>query len=166
MNPVETRDRSIMSIYVLAFLIGVIAGLRSMTAPAVVSWAARLGWLHLENTWLAFLGSAVTPYILKRAGDRGIDHRQAAEDAQPQSARAVRRSHRDGGVVRRRDRRAEPGSDRRPGGGRAGRASRGRWAATSSVPGWSRRSEGRIFRSPCSRTPSRSAARFGSSSIS
>ena len=28
--------------YVLAFLIGVIAGLRSLTAPAVVSWAARL----------------------------------------------------------------------------------------------------------------------------
>jgi uncharacterized membrane protein len=35
-----------------------------MTAPAAVSWAARLGWLHLENTWLAFLGFAATPYIL------------------------------------------------------------------------------------------------------
>jgi hypothetical protein len=34
-----------MQPYVLAFLIGVIAGLRSLTAPAVVSWAARLGWL-------------------------------------------------------------------------------------------------------------------------
>jgi uncharacterized membrane protein len=53
-----------MSLYVLAFLIGVIAGLRAMTAPAVVSWAARLGWLHVENTWLAFLGFAATPYIL------------------------------------------------------------------------------------------------------
>src|SRR3954447_5547579 len=53
-----------MSVYILAFLIGVIAGLRSMTAPAVVSWAARLGWLHLENTSLAFLGFAATPYIL------------------------------------------------------------------------------------------------------
>ena len=53
-----------MSIYVLAFLIGVVVGLRSMTAPAAVSWAARLGWLHLENTPLAFLGFAVTPYIL------------------------------------------------------------------------------------------------------
>jgi uncharacterized membrane protein len=52
-----------MSTYLLAFLIGVIAGLRSLTAPAVVSWAARLGWLHLENTWLAFLGFAATPYI-------------------------------------------------------------------------------------------------------
>jgi uncharacterized membrane protein len=53
-----------MTTYVFAFLIGVIAGLRSMTAPALVSWAARLGWLHLENTWMAFLGYAATPYIL------------------------------------------------------------------------------------------------------
>jgi hypothetical protein len=41
-----------------------IAGLRSLTAPAVVSWAAHIGWLHLENTWPAFLGYAFTPYIL------------------------------------------------------------------------------------------------------
>ena len=52
-----------MSVYVLAFLIGVIAGLRAMTAPAAVSWAARLGWLHLENTWLAFMGYAATAYV-------------------------------------------------------------------------------------------------------
>jgi uncharacterized membrane protein len=52
-----------MSTYGLVFLIGVVAGLRSMTAPAAVSWAARLGWLQLENTWLAFLGFAATPYI-------------------------------------------------------------------------------------------------------
>ena len=53
-----------MSIYVLAFLIGVIAGLRSLIAPAVVSWAARSDWLHVENTWLAFLGFAATLYII------------------------------------------------------------------------------------------------------
>ena len=53
-----------MFICVLAFLIGVVAGLRSMTAPAAVSWAAQLGWLRLENTGLAFLGYAATPYIL------------------------------------------------------------------------------------------------------
>jgi uncharacterized membrane protein len=53
-----------MSIYVLAFLIGVITGLRSVTAPAAVSWAARLGWLHLENTGLAFLGYVATSYTL------------------------------------------------------------------------------------------------------
>jgi uncharacterized membrane protein len=34
-----------------------------MTAPAAVSWAARLGWLHLEDTWLAFLGFMATPYV-------------------------------------------------------------------------------------------------------
>jgi uncharacterized membrane protein len=53
-----------MSVYICAFLIGVVTGLRSMTTPAAVSWAARLGWLHLENTWLAFLGFAATPYII------------------------------------------------------------------------------------------------------
>ena len=53
-----------MTVLVLAFLIGVVAGLRAMTAPAVVSWAARLGWLRLEGTPLAFLGYAATPYII------------------------------------------------------------------------------------------------------
>ena len=53
-----------MSLYVLAFLIGVIARLRSLTAPAVRSWAAHLGWLHLENTGLAFLAYARTRYLL------------------------------------------------------------------------------------------------------
>jgi uncharacterized membrane protein len=50
-------------LYVLAFLIGVAAGLRAMTPPAAVCWAARLGWLKLQGTPLAFLGHAVTPWI-------------------------------------------------------------------------------------------------------
>jgi len=64
-----------MSTFVLSFLIGVVTGLRSMTAPAAVSWAARLGWLHLENTWLAFLGFAATPYVVSAlaAGELIID---------------------------------------------------------------------------------------------
>jgi uncharacterized membrane protein len=53
-----------MFLLILAILIGIIAGLRSMTAPAVVSWAARLGWIHLDSTWLAFLGYSWTPWIL------------------------------------------------------------------------------------------------------
>ena len=53
-----------MSIYILALLIGIVAGLRSMTAPTMASWAAHLGWLNLQGTWLAFLGFAYTPYIL------------------------------------------------------------------------------------------------------
>jgi uncharacterized membrane protein len=50
--------------YLLAFLIGIVAGLRAMTVPAAVSWAARLGVLNLKGTWLAFLGYAWTPWIL------------------------------------------------------------------------------------------------------
>lgn len=52
---------------VLAFLIGCVAGLRTMTAPAAVSWAAHLGWLPLDGTGLAFLGAAVTPWLLTAA---------------------------------------------------------------------------------------------------
>ncbi len=42
----------------LVFGIGVVTGLRSMTAPAVVAWAARLGWISLHGSPLAFMGSA------------------------------------------------------------------------------------------------------------
>ncbi len=55
------------TIYALALLIGMVAGLRTMTAPAAVSWAARLGALKLGGTWLAFLGFAVVPWILTLA---------------------------------------------------------------------------------------------------
>jgi uncharacterized membrane protein len=53
-----------MPVYLPAILIGVIAGLRTFTAPAAVSWAAHLGRLPLQNTSLAFLGFTVTPYVL------------------------------------------------------------------------------------------------------
>lgn len=56
-----------MSFYLVAFLIGIVAGLRAMTSPAAVSWAAYLGRLHLQGTWLAFLGFAVLPYLLTLA---------------------------------------------------------------------------------------------------
>jgi uncharacterized membrane protein len=48
---------------VLPLLIGVIAGLRAMTAPAAISLAARAGRLDLTTTSLAFLGYAYTPWI-------------------------------------------------------------------------------------------------------
>ena len=54
-----------MSVYLLlALLIGVVAGLRTMTAPAAVAWAAYLGWLNLGGSWLAFLGNAWVRWIL------------------------------------------------------------------------------------------------------
>jgi uncharacterized membrane protein len=49
---------------ILAFLIGIVAGLRALTPLAVTSWAAHLGWLQLKDTWLAFLGFAATSYIV------------------------------------------------------------------------------------------------------
>jgi uncharacterized membrane protein len=48
----------------LAFAIGIVAGLRSMTAPAVVAWAGHFGWLQLEGTPLAFLTSPTARYLL------------------------------------------------------------------------------------------------------
>jgi uncharacterized membrane protein len=49
-----------MTVFLLCFLLGCITGLRSMTAPALVCWAAHLGWLHLEGTNLAFIGHPAT----------------------------------------------------------------------------------------------------------
>lgn len=48
----------------LCLLMGVIAGLRTMTAPTAVSWASCLGRLDLSQTPLAFLGYAWAPWIL------------------------------------------------------------------------------------------------------
>ena len=48
----------------LALLIGLVAGLRALTAPAVVSWAAFLGWIDLDNRWLHWVGHPVTVAVL------------------------------------------------------------------------------------------------------
>jgi uncharacterized membrane protein len=53
-----------MNPYLAMLLIGVIAGLRAMTAPAAVSWAVVLGRLHLDAGWLGLLGHRVTAWIL------------------------------------------------------------------------------------------------------
>ena len=55
---------SFTAVVVLSLLIGIVSGLRAMMAPAAVSWAARLGWLNLAPTGLAFLGYAFTPWVL------------------------------------------------------------------------------------------------------
>ncbi|PDS81129.1 DUF4126 domain-containing protein [Rhizobium sp. L43] len=47
----------------LALLIGVISGLRTMTAPATVAWGAALGWFDVSQTPLAFMGYRWTPWI-------------------------------------------------------------------------------------------------------
>lgn len=53
-----------MTFYVLAFVIGIIAGLRSMTAFAAISWVAYFGWVNLGGSWLELLGSVWTASIL------------------------------------------------------------------------------------------------------
>jgi uncharacterized membrane protein len=45
-----------LNIYMFALLIGVVAGLRTMTAPAAVAWGAWLGWLPVAGTWASFMG--------------------------------------------------------------------------------------------------------------
>ena len=47
----------------LAFLIGCVCGLRSMTGPAVVCWGAYLGWLQLDGSKLSFLHHPVSLFI-------------------------------------------------------------------------------------------------------
>ncbi len=44
----------------LCFLLGFVTGLRSLTAPAMVCWAAKLGWLHFAGTKLAFINRPTT----------------------------------------------------------------------------------------------------------
>ena len=51
-------------ILLCAALLGLVAGLRSMLAPAVVSWAIRLGLFSVAGTPLAFMGYKYTALIL------------------------------------------------------------------------------------------------------
>jgi uncharacterized membrane protein len=62
-------------VLLLAFLIGVIAGLRTMTAPAVVAWAANRHWLNLDNSLLAVMGSiaAVAVFTVLALGELVVD---------------------------------------------------------------------------------------------
>jgi uncharacterized membrane protein len=51
--------------YIFAFAVGLgfVAGLRAFTPPAVVAWAAHIGWLNLNNSPLAFMGAIITVVI-------------------------------------------------------------------------------------------------------
>jgi uncharacterized membrane protein len=51
-------------IYLLCLSIGIVAGLRAMTAPAAVSWAAYLGGLKLDESILAFMAYTWTPWVI------------------------------------------------------------------------------------------------------
>jgi len=55
----------------LAFLIGVVTGLRSLTAPAVVAWGAYHGWLNLHGSALSFMSAkaAVIIFVVLAVGE-------------------------------------------------------------------------------------------------
>jgi len=59
----ENRKNSLNYVFILALGIGIVAGLRSLTAPAVVAWAAHLNWLNLHHSPLAFMGSTAAVAI-------------------------------------------------------------------------------------------------------
>ncbi len=49
-----------MTVILFCFLIGCVAGLRALTAPAVVCWGARLGWLRFADTSFAWVDHTIT----------------------------------------------------------------------------------------------------------
>ncbi len=49
-------------VYLLAFGIGFVTGLRSMTGPALVCWAAHLAWINLKGSRLVFVESPLATY--------------------------------------------------------------------------------------------------------
>lgn len=63
------------SVLLLCFLIGCVAGLRSMMAPAIVCAAAYLRWIHLEDTplrWMDTIG-ALSLFTLFAIGELIVD---------------------------------------------------------------------------------------------
>jgi uncharacterized membrane protein len=63
MPPILAIIEGNFMLYLLALLIGVVAGLRAMTAPAAVAWGAYLGWLPLSGTWAGFMGNWIAVAI-------------------------------------------------------------------------------------------------------
>lgn len=60
-----------ITVCLLVFGIGVIAGLRSMTAPAAVSWAAHLKWITLTGSSIGVHGdSTCNDHIFSARGGR------------------------------------------------------------------------------------------------
>ncbi len=51
-------------VILLALLIGVVAGLRALTPPAVVAWGGALGWLNLDGTWAEWVAHPITVTVL------------------------------------------------------------------------------------------------------
>jgi len=51
-------------VLLLAFLIGIVAGLRALTAPAVIAWGAAAGVIGVGGALLRFFAFPWTPWIV------------------------------------------------------------------------------------------------------
>lgn len=62
---------SFSAVLISAFLIGFVCGLRALTAPAIVAWAAHRNWIDLSNTPLHFMSAtaAVAIFTLLALGE-------------------------------------------------------------------------------------------------
>ena len=121
-------------VIVLALLIGVIAGLRAMTAPAVVAWGAFLGWIDVDGKWSEWVAHPITVTVLTIFLLVELVTDQLAQDPEPQDGTAVHHPTHHGRVRgrgdrqrvlphvqfnRRRNRRCGAGHDGRGGGQRS-----------------------------------------------
>lgn len=65
----------VFTVLLLCFLIGCVAGLRSMMAPAIVCAAAYLHWIHLDGTPLSWMNTmaALSIFTLFAIGELVAD---------------------------------------------------------------------------------------------
>jgi uncharacterized membrane protein len=61
---IVTMNPNFVLLVVGGLCIGIVAGMRALTAPAVTSWAVRVGWLDLTGFHFARFGTTVTAVVL------------------------------------------------------------------------------------------------------
>ena len=88
-------------VFLFALGIGFAAGLRSLTPPAVVAWAAHLGWLNLKQFATRLHGIDNRRRYLFPAGCFRINCRSSPIDAETNRADAAHRSNLYGRSLRR-----------------------------------------------------------------
>ena len=87
-------------VLLLAFLIGVVCGLRSLTAPAVVAWAAHRGWIQSQPRAPPLPGLDRRRRGLHSVRGRRAGCRSTSLSAQPHGATWSNRAHRSRRIVR------------------------------------------------------------------
>ena len=150
-------------VLLLALGIGVIAGLRSFTAPAVVSWAAALHWINLSGTWASWVGSWVTVgiFTVLAVGELFLDKQPKTppRTAPPSFIARIGSGAFAGAVI---------GTAWASPGARSARASSARcsarWPATKRAPGWPARSVV-TCRPRCSKTLSQCCGGFALAAV-